>query len=57
MKKIHLRESKVLRSVRKIKETIAREAQDSPEYYQRLNGLGAKLLAQYRPPGRKTARH
>jgi hypothetical protein len=56
MKKIQLRESKVLRSVRKIKETIAREAQGSPEYYQRLNGLGARLLAPYRSPRRKTVR-
>jgi len=57
MKKIRLRESKVLRSVRQIKETIAREAQGSPEYYQRLNGLGAKLLGRYRSQRRKTARH
>jgi len=45
MKKIQLRESKVLRSVRQIKETIAREAQGSPEYYQRLNGWGQNCLA------------
>lgn len=57
MKKIRLRESKVLHSVRKIKETIAREAQDSPGYYQRLNGLGAKLIARYRSPRHKAVRH
>ena len=44
MKKIELRESKTLLQVRKIKEEIAREAEKDPKYYQRLNGLGAKLL-------------
>ena len=48
MKKIELRESKTLLRVRKIKEAIAREAEKSPKYYQRLNGLGAKLLKPYR---------
>ena len=44
MKKIELRESKRLLQVRKIKQEIAREAEKDPKYYQRLNGLGAKLL-------------
>lgn len=44
MKKIELRESKTLLGVRKIKEEMAREAEKDPEYYQRLNGMGAKLL-------------
>ena len=44
MKKIGLRESKLLLQVRKIKEAMAREAEKNPKYYQRLNGLGAKLL-------------
>ena len=44
MKKIELRESKTLLGVRKIKEDIAREAEKDPKYYQRLNGMGAKLL-------------
>ena len=44
MKKIELRESKTLLRVRKIKEDMAREAEKNPEYYQRLNGMGAKLL-------------
>lgn len=48
MKKIELRESKTLLRVRKIKEDVAREAEKNPEYYQRLNGLGAKLLKPYR---------
>lgn len=48
MKKIELRESKTLLGVRKIKEDIAREAEKSPNYYQRLNGMGAKLLKPYR---------
>lgn len=48
MKKIELPESKVLREVRRIKESIAREAQKSPEYYLRLNGSGARLLRRYR---------
>lgn len=48
MKKIELRESKTLLGVRKIKEDIAREAEKNPEYYQRLNGIGAKLLEPYR---------
>lgn len=48
MKKIELRESKALLEVRKIKEDVAREAEKDPEYYQRLNGMGAKLLKPYR---------
>ena len=48
MKKIELRESKTLLKVRKIKEDIAREAEKNPKYYQRLNGMGAKLLRPYR---------
>ena len=48
MKKIELRESKTLLQVRKIKEEMAREAEKDPKYYQRLNGLGAKLLKRYR---------
>lgn len=55
MKKIELTEPKVLRAVRKIKESIAREAARSPGYYQRLNGLGARLLARPKPPRRKSA--
>jgi hypothetical protein len=48
VKKIELRESKTLLGVRKIKEDMAREAEKDPEYYQRLNGMGAKLLKPYR---------
>ena len=48
MKKIELREPKTLLKVRKIKEGMAREAEGDPDYYQRLNGLGAKLLKRYR---------
>ena len=48
MKKIELRESKTLLCVRKIKEDMAREAEKDSEYYQRLNGMGAKLLKRYR---------
>ncbi len=48
MKKIELRESKTLLQVRKIKEEMAREAEKDPKYYQRLNGMGAKLLKPYR---------
>ena len=44
MKKIELRESKTLLQVRKIKEETACEAEKDPKYYQRFNGLGAKLL-------------
>lgn len=47
MKKIQLKESKVLLEVRRIKKQIAREAEENPGYYQRLNGLGAILLAKY----------
>jgi len=47
VKKIELRESKTLLKVRKIKEDIAREAEKNPKYYQRLNGMGAKLLKPY----------
>ena len=49
MKKIELPESKALREVRKIKESIARDARGTPGYYQRMNGLGAKLLASHHP--------
>ena len=48
MKKIELRESKTLLQVRKTKEAMAREAEKNPEYYQGLNGMGAKLLKPYR---------
>jgi hypothetical protein len=44
VKKIELRESKTLLQVRKIKEEMTREAEKDPKYYQRLNGLRAKLL-------------
>jgi len=53
MKKIELKESKVLVEVRRIKEQIAREAESDPGYYQRLNGLGAKLMAKCRTNKRK----
>ena len=56
MKKIVLKESKVLLEVRKIKEEIAQEASTDPDYYQRLNGLGAKLLAPYQKKAKKTVR-
>jgi hypothetical protein len=48
VKKIELRESKTLLKIRKIKEQMAHEAEKEPKYYQRLNGLGAKLLKHYR---------
>ena len=48
MKKIELHESKTLLKVQKIKEDMAREAEKNPKYYQRLNGIGAKLLKSYR---------
>jgi len=48
VKKIELRESKTLLQVRKIKEEMAREAEKDPKYYQRLNGMGAKLLKSHR---------
>jgi hypothetical protein len=54
MIKIELKESKVLLEVRRIKEQIAREAKNDPDYYQRLNGLGAKLMAKYQTKKRKT---
>ena len=54
MKKIELKESKVLLEVRRIKEQIAREAESDPGYYQRLNGLGAKLMEKYQTKKRKT---
>jgi len=50
MKKNALAESKVLKEVRRIKEEIAREAESDPGYYQRLNGLGARLLPKLRVP-------
>ncbi|HEV3272367.1 MAG TPA: hypothetical protein VGZ93_09325 [Candidatus Methylacidiphilales bacterium] len=56
MKKNALKESKVLLEVRQIKEEIAREANTDPGYYQRLNGLGAKLLAPHRKKAKKTVR-
>jgi hypothetical protein len=46
---MRIKESKVLLEVRRIKEKIAREAEGDPGYYQRLNGLGAKLMAKHRP--------
>jgi hypothetical protein len=52
MKITELKESKVLLEVRRIKEKIACEAEGDPGYYQRLNGLGARLMAKHRPPGR-----
>jgi hypothetical protein len=52
MKKIEFKESRVLREVRRIKEEMAREAEKDPGFYQRMNGLGAKLL----PPHRKKAK-
>jgi hypothetical protein len=54
MKKIELKESKVMLEVRRIKEQIAREAESNPGYYQRLNGLGAKLLEKHQTKKRKT---
>jgi hypothetical protein len=48
VKKIELRESKTLLQIRKIKEEMAHEAQRDSKYYQRLNGLGGKLLKRYR---------
>ena len=57
MKRLKLPESKTLRAVRKIKESIAREARNSPEYYLGLNGLGAKLLGRHRSQSLKAGRH
>jgi len=57
MKKIELKESKVLSEVRRIKEQIAREAESDPDYYQRLNGLGAKLIEKHPTKKRKTICH
>ena len=56
MKKIVLKESKVLSEVRRIKEEITREAKGDAGYYQRLNGLGVKLLAPYQKKAKKAAR-
>lgn len=56
MRKIELKESKVLVEVRRIKEQIAREAEGDPGYYQRLNGLGAKMMAKYRTDKGKATR-
>jgi hypothetical protein len=56
VKKIELRESKTLLRVRKIKKDMAREAEKNPKYYQRLNGLGAKLLKPYRPRQKSSAK-
>jgi len=55
MKKIELKESEVLLELRRIKEQIAREAEGSPGYYQRLNGLGATLMAELRTKKPKAA--
>jgi hypothetical protein len=55
MKKVELKESKVLLEVRRIKEEISREAEKDPGYYQQMNGHGAKLLAPYRKKAKKTA--
>ncbi len=55
MKKIELRESKTLIQVRKIKEEIAQEAEKNPEYYQSLNGMGAKLLKSWRTRTRRNS--
>lgn len=55
MKKIELRESKTLLQVRKIKEEIAQEAEKNPEYYQSLNGMGAKLLKPWRARTRRNS--
>jgi len=41
------KESKIFREVRRIKEDMAREAESDPDYYQRLSGLGASLLAKF----------
>jgi hypothetical protein len=54
LSRVALRESKILFAVRRIKEQIAREAEGDPGYYQRLNGLGAKLMDKYRAKKRKT---
>lgn len=56
MKKAAPKESKVLLDVRRVKEEIAHEASTDPGYYQRLNGLGKKLLALYRQKSRKPTR-
>jgi hypothetical protein len=53
MKKIELKESKVLLEVRRIKEQFAREAESDPGYYQRLNGLGVTLLDKHRTKKQK----
>jgi hypothetical protein len=53
MKTSTINESKVLLEVRRIKEELAREAAADPNYYQRLNGLGAKLLTPYRKTSKK----
>ncbi|MBU6409309.1 MAG: hypothetical protein KGR98_02875 [Verrucomicrobia bacterium] len=52
MKKMGIKESKVLLEVRRIKEQIAHEAEGDPGYYQRMNGPGARLMAKHRPPRR-----
>ena len=52
MKKIEFKESNVLREVRRIKEEMASEAEKDSGYYQKMNGLAAKLL----PPLRKKIR-
>jgi len=54
MKRIELKESKVLLEVRRIKEQISRDAERDPGYYQRLNGLGAKLMDKHQTKKRKT---
>jgi len=57
VKKIELRESKTLLKVRKIKEEMAREAEKDPKYYQRLNGMGEKLLKPYRTRRNSSRQH
>ncbi len=49
-------EPKVLLEVRRIKEQIAREAENAPGYYLRLNDTGEKLLAPFRRKRTKSPR-
>jgi hypothetical protein len=55
MKKIVYKESKTLLAVRRIKEEFARKAEKDPDFYLRMNGLGAKLLASSRKKAKKSA--
>lgn len=57
MKKIEFKESKVILEVRRIKEEMAHEAENDPGYYQRMNGLGAKLLPPHRKKAKKPIQH